>query len=220
MIFHINRATYKSDLSEEQRRECVEMLRQSGANPAVKSDVVGPELGGEFGYGAVYVVEDLDGYWAYLTHRAHVREELEGTPHLEKFAAIDVSDSDDPELGEKIAALQARRGETERAEQFLAALADQDRDAGAMRIRLAALGLAQDDPHAAIAALAPVLDGSTPVVWPAWLVGAFLLEAIARDALGDRGSADRALERALDLAEPDSMLTAVSYTHLTLPTKA
>src|SRR5262249_21135628 len=60
MIFHINRATYKADLSEEQRRTGVEMLRHSGAgNPAVKSYVVGPELGGEFEYGAVYVVEDL-----------------------------------------------------------------------------------------------------------------------------------------------------------------
>jgi hypothetical protein len=109
MIFHINRATYKAGLSQEQRRAGLEMARQSGAaNPAVKSYVVGPELGGEFEYGAVYVVEDLDGYWAYLTHPAHVREELWGIPHLEKFAAIDVSDSADPELGEKIAALQAR----------------------------------------------------------------------------------------------------------------
>ena len=109
MIFHINRATYKAGLSEEQRRAGVELLRQAGAaNPAVKSYVVGPELGGDFEYSAVYVVEDLDGYWAYLTHPAHVRSELEGIPLLEKFAAIDVSDSDDPELGEKIAALQAR----------------------------------------------------------------------------------------------------------------
>ena len=56
----------------------------------------------------MYVVEDLDAYWAYLTHPAHVRSEMEGIPHLEKFAAVDVSDSGDPELGEKIAALQAR----------------------------------------------------------------------------------------------------------------
>src|SRR5215831_8376085 len=85
------------------------VLRQSGAaNPAVKSYVVGPELGGEFEYGAVYVVEDLDGYWAYLEFPAHVREELWGIPYLEKFAAIDVSDSEDPELGAKVAALQAR----------------------------------------------------------------------------------------------------------------
>ena len=75
-----------------------------------------------------------------------------------------------------------------------------------MRIAAAALRLAQDDPHAAIAALAPVLDGSAPVVWPAWLAQAFLLEAIARDALGDPAAAGRALERALDLAEPDGAL--------------
>jgi hypothetical protein len=109
MIFHINRATYKAGLSEEQRRAGLDMLRQSGAaDPAVKSYVVGPELGGEFEYSAVYVVEDLDGYWAYLNHPVHVHEELEAIPLLEKFAAIDISDSDDPEIGEKIAALQAR----------------------------------------------------------------------------------------------------------------
>jgi hypothetical protein len=109
MIFHINRMTYKAGLSEEQRRAGVELARQAGVvNPAVKSYVVGPELGGEFEYSAVYVVEDLDGYWAYLTHPAHVRSELEGIPLLERFASIDVSDSDDPDLGKKIAALQAR----------------------------------------------------------------------------------------------------------------
>jgi hypothetical protein len=74
----------------------------------VKSYVVGPELGGEFEYGAVYVVEDLDSYWAYLEFPAHVHLELWGIPHLEKFAAIDVTDSDDPEFGAKVAALQAR----------------------------------------------------------------------------------------------------------------
>jgi LuxR family transcriptional regulator, maltose regulon positive regulatory protein len=88
----------------------------------------------------------------------------------------------------------------------LAALADQDRDGGAMRTGLAVLRLAQNNPHAAIAALAPVLDGSAPVPWPGWLAQAFLLEAIARDAVGDEGAAASALERALDLAEPDGAL--------------
>ena len=36
---------------------------------------------------------------------------------------------------------------------------------------------------------------------------AFLLEAIARDSLGDSAAAGQALERALDLAEPDGALT-------------
>ena len=106
MIFHINLFTIKP--GDEQREKGLDLMRQVGANPAVKSHVVGPALGGEFEYGAVYVVEDLDSYWAYLEFPPHVREELWGIPYLEKFAAIDVSDSDDPEFGAKIAALQAR----------------------------------------------------------------------------------------------------------------
>ena len=39
------------------------------------------------------------------------------------------------------------------------------------------------------------------------LARAFLLEAIARDALGDPAAAGRALERVLDLAEPDGALS-------------
>src|SRR6516225_2934055 len=99
-----------------------------------------------------------------------------------------------------------RLGDVERAEHALAALGERDLDHGEMRIAAAVLRLAQDDPRAATAAVAPVLDGSAPVVWSAWLVEAFLLEAIARDALGDPGAAGRALERALDLAEPDGAL--------------
>src|SRR5260370_16213914 len=99
-----------------------------------------------------------------------------------------------------------RLGETERAEQALADLGEQGRDSGEIRIATAALRLAQDDPHAASAALGPVLDGSAPVPLAIWLAPAFLLEAIARDALGDPAAAGRAVERALDLAEPDGTL--------------
>jgi LuxR family transcriptional regulator, maltose regulon positive regulatory protein len=55
---------------------------------------------------------------------------------------------------------------------------------------------------AGAAALAPVLDGSASVLPWVWLAFAFLLEASAWDALGGESAADRALERALDLAEP------------------
>jgi Stress responsive A/B Barrel Domain len=109
LIFHINRLTFKSDIDEERRRACLDAARQAGeANPAVRSFVVGRELGGEFEWSAVYVVDDLDGYWQYLTHPAHVRSEMTGIELTERFEAIDVTDSDDPEAGEKIARLQAR----------------------------------------------------------------------------------------------------------------
>jgi LuxR family maltose regulon positive regulatory protein len=99
-----------------------------------------------------------------------------------------------------------RLGDTKRAEQDLAALSERDRECGEIRIALAALRLAQHDPHAAIAALAPVLAGSSLVVRQTWLATASVLEAIARDALGETGAADSAIERALDLAEPEGAL--------------
>jgi LuxR family transcriptional regulator, maltose regulon positive regulatory protein len=97
-------------------------------------------------------------------------------------------------------------GDAERAEQTLANLGERDRDRREMRVAAAALWLAQRDPAAATVTLAPVLDGSIVGGWRSWLAEAFLLEAIARDALGDQPAAGRALERALDLAEPDGAL--------------
>jgi LuxR family maltose regulon positive regulatory protein len=57
-----------------------------------------------------------------------------------------------------------RLGETERAEPTLAELGEQDREPGELRIAKAVLRLAQGDPHAATAALAPVPGGSAPVL--------------------------------------------------------
>jgi LuxR family maltose regulon positive regulatory protein len=97
-----------------------------------------------------------------------------------------------------------RLGETGRAEKALAGLGERERERGEVHIATAGLRLAQGNPHAAAAALAPVLDGSAVVnPRPAFLTLAFVLEAAARDALGDPAAAERALERALDLAEPD-----------------
>jgi LuxR family transcriptional regulator, maltose regulon positive regulatory protein len=100
-----------------------------------------------------------------------------------------------------------RLGETQRAERALADMRGPERDSGEMRNAAAALRLAQDDPKAATAALAPVIDGSVSLMNAhLWEVQAFWLEAIARDALGEAGAARRALERALHLAWPESLI--------------
>jgi LuxR family transcriptional regulator, maltose regulon positive regulatory protein len=100
-----------------------------------------------------------------------------------------------------------RLGQTQRVERDLTRMDAQERDSAEIRHAVAVLRLAQDDPQAATAALAPVIDGSVPLTNAhLWDVQAFLLEAIARDALGDAGAARRALERALDLAQPEKLL--------------
>jgi LuxR family transcriptional regulator, maltose regulon positive regulatory protein len=100
-----------------------------------------------------------------------------------------------------------RLGQTQRVEQALAEMGGPERDSGQMRNAVAVLRLAQDDPEVATVALAPVINGSVPLPNAhLWDVQAWLLEAIARDALGDAGAARRALERALHLAKPEGLL--------------
>jgi len=104
-----------------------------------------------------------------------------------------------------------RLGETRRAEQDIAEIGEPGRASGEIRMALAALRIAQDDPHAATVALAPVLSGAAPVAPATWLAHACTLEAIARDALGDPAAAGDALRRALDIAMPDGVLTAFLF---------
>jgi LuxR family transcriptional regulator, maltose regulon positive regulatory protein len=99
-----------------------------------------------------------------------------------------------------------RLGQTDQAEQILVRQSESARDRGEMRIAAAMLRLAQGDSHRAAVALAPVLDGSAQLGWRSWLVEAFMMEAIIQDAIGDAVAAGRAVERALDLAEPDGAL--------------
>jgi LuxR family maltose regulon positive regulatory protein len=100
---------------------------------------------------------------------------------------------------------RAALGDTDRAEIALARLDADERSTAHMRVARAALRLAQHDPASATDAIAPILDGTLAglTVQPSWLAEALLLEATARDALGDLDAAMRALERALDIAETD-----------------
>ena len=120
-------------------------------------------------------------------------------------------------LARRVRALELRTlvriGATERVEQAFAGLDEKERETGEMRAALAALRLAQGDPRAASLVLEPVIDGSAPVIDGCAPVTrrvavseALLLEATARDAIGDPVAAGRALERALDIAEPDGAI--------------
>jgi LuxR family transcriptional regulator, maltose regulon positive regulatory protein len=99
-----------------------------------------------------------------------------------------------------------RLGQTRSAEQALAELGEDERASAEMRTAEAALRLATGDPQGAAVALAPVVDGSIPGVRPMRMVTALLLEARARDALGDQATAGRVLEQALDITESNGIL--------------
>lgn len=72
----------------------------------MKSFIVGRDHGGDFQYGAVFAVEDLDGLLEYLTHPATYQTDHFGLDLVEDLHVFDVSDDNDPELNAKI---QGRR---------------------------------------------------------------------------------------------------------------
>jgi LuxR family maltose regulon positive regulatory protein len=117
-----------------------------------------------------------------------------------------------PRLCSHLLQTLARTGEGRRVERALAEMDGPERDRGEIRIAEASLRLAQDDPRAATAVLAPVLDGSAPLPNAhLWDVQALLLQAIAYEALGDAAAARAALERALDRATPERLLFPFLY---------
>jgi LuxR family maltose regulon positive regulatory protein len=110
---------------------------------------------------------------------------------------------------------QGLLGETAAAGATLAALDAREREGAGMRIAAAALALAEGRPQDAVDVLAPMVsdvaepavDGSAQVLnLRRATVHALLLDAVARDRLGDAGAADAAIERALELAERDGTI--------------
>ncbi|MFC4009996.1 Dabb family protein [Nonomuraea purpurea] len=114
MIYHSIRMKATAGVTQEQIEEALESMRNQGrVIPAVKSFVVGRDYGGDFDWGGVFVIEDLDGYWEYLTHPAHAHTDRIGMPLVEKYDSYDITDDDDPQMGAKIADLHRRRYESD-----------------------------------------------------------------------------------------------------------
>ncbi len=109
---------------------------------------------------------------------------------------------------------RARRLQTEarmgRVASALAELADgrvEQRETPPMRLTAAVIHFAEGNYEHALDVLAPVIEGPAPAVRPSLvLTEVQLLDAAAREQLGDRRAAEASLERALELAEPEGIV--------------
>ena len=109
-------------------------------------------------------------------------------------------------------ATQARLGMTGEARALLAALDDERASSGEIRNALAVICLAEGNPDAALAAVADVLDGTSPVQGYVTVMEAHLLAGLAHRQLGDQRAASQAAERALALAESDRLILPFAMT--------
>jgi LuxR family maltose regulon positive regulatory protein len=99
-----------------------------------------------------------------------------------------------------------RLGRTSEGHEVLAQLSDEVRQWGEARTALAVVCLVDGDAQAADEVLDLVLNGSAPVLHSGSLIEALLVQATVRDRLRDARGAEAAIERALDMAEPDRQI--------------
>jgi LuxR family maltose regulon positive regulatory protein len=101
---------------------------------------------------------------------------------------------------------QLRMGQRDAARATLVRVGQEQRDWGETRCAAAAIDLADEDAATAIEVLAPVLSGEASVIRAFTLVQALLLDALAREQLGQRTAADADVERALEVTEADAVV--------------
>ena len=99
-----------------------------------------------------------------------------------------------------------RLGRVAEARAVLGSAWEAERDHAETRNARASVHLAEGDARAAIEELTPVLAGTAPVVRDVSVINTILLDALARETLGDGRAAEDDVERALDLAEADALV--------------
>jgi hypothetical protein len=110
MIYHQIRIAMKPDAPKDQVEHALELLRKLGRDlDVVEFWAVGRDFGGEFEYGAMYALKDTDAYATYMHAPLHRKIDEVGLPLVQNMISQDLSDSMDPTVGERIAAIHANR---------------------------------------------------------------------------------------------------------------
>ena len=100
-----------------------------------------------------------------------------------------------------------RLGDVPAARAALETAPDAGRQFAETRVALAAVKLAERDARGAIEALLPVLAGTSPAgIQDFAVINALVVDALARDLVGESRTAEDDIERALDLAEQEAFI--------------
>jgi Stress responsive A/B Barrel Domain len=112
MIYHIVRMTFKPDIPPDEREAGIERLRRYPEEiDVIQGWCVGRDIGGEFEVGAMYQLADIEAYETYMNAPWHLETDAAGLPLVSDFVAYDLTDDEDPAIGEKIAEVHRRRFE-------------------------------------------------------------------------------------------------------------
>jgi hypothetical protein len=110
MIYHQVRMSIRKDAPQDQLDTALNYLRRMGQEiEVVEFFCVGRDFGGEFDYGAMYALKDIDAYKTYLFAPLHQETDRAGLPLVDNMISQDLTDDPDPDIGAKIAKIHRDR---------------------------------------------------------------------------------------------------------------
>jgi hypothetical protein len=110
VIYHQVRFALKPEAPREQVEAVLELMRRLGRElDVVESYCVGRDFGGEFTVGAVYVLKDIKAYETYMNAPLHLQIDRAGLPLVSNMISQDLTDDEDPAIGDKIAEIHKAR---------------------------------------------------------------------------------------------------------------
>jgi len=110
VIYHQVRFALRPAAPKDQVDAALELMRRLGRElDVVESFCVGRDFGGEFTVGALYVLRDIKGYETYMNAPLHLQIDRAGLPLVSNMISQDLTDDDDPAIGDKIAEIHRKR---------------------------------------------------------------------------------------------------------------
>lgn len=116
MIFHSIRFQLKDGVTQEQVEPVLNQLRKMGSEiPVVQNYCVGRDVGGNFDYGATFVVNNIDDYKTYMHSPIHRKVDDLGLPLVADMVSFDITDDQDPSINDQIKTIHKERFENDPA---------------------------------------------------------------------------------------------------------
>jgi hypothetical protein len=75
----------------------------------IQCSCLGRDVGGEYEFGAMYALADIQDYETYMNAPWHLETDAAGLPLVSAFVSFDLTDDEDPAIGDKIAEVHSRR---------------------------------------------------------------------------------------------------------------
>jgi hypothetical protein len=110
VIYHQVRFAMKPEAPKDQVEHALELLRRLGRElDVVELFCVGRDFGGEFTVGAMYALKDIKAYETYMNAPLHLEIDRAGLPLVSNMISQDLTDDEDPAIGDKIAEIHRAR---------------------------------------------------------------------------------------------------------------